>query len=73
MTEVRFHRDLYRATAVDRAVASLASYATFERADEASHFVVRVAASTPVRERRVAGEVSNFALGLTVNERGKRR
>jgi hypothetical protein len=77
MTELRLHRDLYRATAVDEAVASLASYATFERADEATHFVVRISATTPVRERRIAGEVSNFALGLTVNargnERGKRR
>ncbi len=73
MTELRFHRDLYRQAAVDKAVEALASYATFSRADEATHFVVKIEAATPVRERRVAGEVSNFALGLTVNQRGKRR
>jgi hypothetical protein len=73
VTELRFHRDLYREAAVEKAVASLASYATFERADEATHFVVRITAASPVRERRIAGEVSNFALGLTVNDRGRRR
>jgi hypothetical protein len=72
VTELRFHRDLYRQAAVDEAVHALASYATLSRADEATHFVVRVEAATPVRERRVAGEVSNFALGLTVNSKNAR-
>jgi hypothetical protein len=72
VTKLRFHRDLYRQAAVDKAVDALASYATFSRADESTHFVVKIEAATPVRERRVAGEVSNFALGLTVNSKNAR-
>jgi hypothetical protein len=64
--EVRFHRAIYRGEAVDEAVKALATYAELERAEEKEHWVVRVVAKTPARERRVAGELGNRALGLTV-------
>jgi hypothetical protein len=69
--ELRFHRELYRGECVDQAMKALAAYASFERAEEASHWVVRVSASSPERERRVAGELGNHALGLTIR-RGAR-
>ncbi len=70
MTEVRFHRDVYRGTAVDEAVKVFGSYATFELREEPQHWVVQISAATPERERRVAGEFGNYALGLTVKSGG---
>ena len=66
MKELRLHRDLYRNEAVDEATEALAAYATIDRAEEPAHWVVRVTAANPERERRVAGEIANRALGLTV-------
>jgi hypothetical protein len=71
MMALRLHRDLYLGPAVDEAVAVFAPHATIERKDEPSHWVVQIAAATPQRERRVAGELGNYALGLTV--KGRRR
>ncbi len=66
MTELRFHRDLYDGQAVDEAIKTFDRYATIERAEEDTHWVVRLSADAPSRERRVAGELANFALGLTI-------
>jgi hypothetical protein len=66
VTSVRFHREIYRGTAVDEAVKVFAAYATFELAEEAEHWVVRVTGADARRERRVAGELANYALGLTI-------
>ena len=68
MRELRFRRDLYAGEAVDEAAGALASYATIEREQEPTHWVVRVTAPSPERERRVAGEIANRALGTTVRE-----
>lgn len=72
MTELSFNRELYQGTAVDEAVKVFAGFATFELAEAPRHFIVRVSAATPERERQVAGELSNYALGLTVKNRGAR-
>lgn len=69
MIELRFHRDLYRGESVDAAAKALSPYATsVDRAEEPTHWVLRVTAATPERERRVAGEIANRALGTTVRE-----
>jgi hypothetical protein len=70
MIELRLHRALYRGECVDEALKALAAYASFERAEEPEHWVVRVTAASPERERRVAGELGNRALGLTVRRGG---
>lgn len=70
MIELRFHRELYDATAVDEALKTFDGYATFERDDVPSHFVVRLTAGEDARERRIAAELSNFALGLTIRKGG---
>ncbi|HET6584390.1 MAG TPA: HxsD-like protein [Nannocystaceae bacterium] len=70
MIELRFHRELYAGTAIDAALARLAGFASFERSEDGSYFVVRVSASSPARARKVAGELGNFALGLTVEGSG---
>ena len=69
MTELRFHRDLYDGAAVDEAIKTFDRFATIERAEEESHWIVRLstdASGSKERERRIAGELANFALGLTI-------
>ena len=65
MTELRFAKDVYDGRAVDAAVQAFARYARLEASDEPGHWVVRVTAATPARERTVAGELGNHALGAT--------
>lgn len=70
MIELRFHRHVYRGTAVDEAVKVFGSHATFELSEEPEHWLVRISAKTPERERKIAGELGNYALGLTVKAGG---
>lgn len=70
MREVRFHRELYRGELVDQAIKVYERYASIERAEDGSYWVARIGASSPERERRVADELANYALGLTVQQRG---
>lgn len=70
MRELRFHRELYRGESVDEAIRTFEPYATIERSAEPSHWVVRVACATEARERRVADELANYALGKTLESRG---
>ena len=51
-----------------RAMSWFDGFATFEREIDGEHFVVRVNGATD--ERRLAGELANFALGLTVEQGG---
>jgi hypothetical protein len=67
--ELRLHRELYRGTAIDEAVKLYGPHATFELAEGPSYWTVRLTAASPERERRVAGELANYALGLTVRAR----
>ncbi|MCL2450361.1 MAG: HxsD-like protein [Polyangiaceae bacterium] len=69
MIELRLRRPIYDAGAVAQAVHVYAAHAAIERCDDAEYSVVRVSAATPERERRVAGELGNYALGLTVKAR----
>jgi hypothetical protein len=71
VTELRFHRTLYRGTAVDEAIKVYTSYATLEPLEEGDHWVVRVSSTSPARERRIARELANYALGLTVAAHGR--
>jgi hypothetical protein len=69
VTTLRLHRDLYQGPALDEALGLFAEHGTFERKDEPLHWVVHITARTPERERRIAGELGNYALGLTVKGR----
>ena len=73
MIELRFHRDLYAGTAIDAALVRLSGYAAFERAVDGEHFVVKVLGDDDKRVRKVARELGNFALGLTVEKGGPDR
>lgn len=65
MIERRFHRKIYSAAAVDGAVKTYARFAVVEVIDEENHRVVRITGKKPERERRIADELANYALGLT--------
>lgn len=68
MIERRFHRSIYDVRAVEGAVRALERFATMSLAEEGEHHVVRVTAKSPARERKVADELCNHALGLTRRE-----
>lgn len=70
MRELRLHKELYRADSVDEASQIFERYARLERADDDAYFVVRVAHGKESRERRIADELANYALGLTIKRRG---
>jgi hypothetical protein len=69
VTPLRLHRDLYAGVAVDAAMGVYAPHATLERHDTPPYWVVEITARSPERERRIAGELGNYALGLTVKGR----
>src|SRR5690606_31788820 len=68
--ELRLHRELYRGEHVDQAIKIYDRFAKIERAEEESHWIVRLEATSPERERKIAGELANYALGLTIQQRG---
>ena len=70
---LRLHREVYAGTAIDAALQRFAAVATFERAIEGDYFVVRAELGDGDRARRIAGELANFALGLTVEQGGPDR
>jgi hypothetical protein len=66
--ELRFHRGLYLGNAVDEAVQVFAKFGRFELSEEPGYWCVRVEAKSAARERQLVGELSNYALGLTVRQ-----
>lgn len=68
MKALCFHRDLYPGEAVDAAIKTFEPWARITRESSASHWIVEITARSPSAERRVAGELANFALGLTVRQ-----
>lgn len=70
MRELRLHRELYRGECVEEALAAYARFARFERDDDDAYWVVRIDGGSPRRERRIADELANYALGLTIRSRG---
>jgi hypothetical protein len=65
MTELRFHRSLYEGVAVDEAAKLYAPHAEIVLTEEADYWVVRIAGRSDDQERRVAGELANYSLGLS--------
>ena len=67
MIELRLHRELYRDASIAAAIRTYDRFAKIERAEDGAYWIVRVEA--PERERRIADELGNYALGLTIQER----
>ena len=69
---LRLHTAIYAGTAIDAALQRFAALGTFERSIDGDYFVVRADLDAD-RGRRIAGELANFALGLTVEQGGPDR
>ena len=69
MRTLKFHHHVYSGRAIDDALGRLARFGNIDRSFEGEYFVVHVSAGSPAKERQLAGEIANHALGLTV-ERG---
>jgi hypothetical protein len=68
VTALRLHRSIYAGEAVDEAVKRFQPFGVFELREEPDHWVVEIHGGE--RERRIAGELGNYALGLTVKRGG---
>ena len=66
MTEVGFHKELYDGEAVDEAAKTYEGFATIERVVEEHRWLVRITAAAAEREARIANELANYALGITI-------
>jgi hypothetical protein len=70
VTELVFRADLYSGRAVDLAVKVFAPFASFDLEETTDAWVVRVEAKPPHDEQAICNELSNYALGATIEERG---
>jgi hypothetical protein len=70
VTELRLNRALYAESAIDEAVATFAAHAEIARAEEGELIVLAISSERAGRAERVAKELANFALGLTIQARG---
>ena len=70
MIELRFDPELYSGKAIDFAVKTFESFAKIETSQEADAFIVRVAVEPGADhdEGTIADELSNFALGTTIEQ-----
>ncbi len=73
MIELRFHKELYDGAAVDQAQKTYGAFAELSLSEESVCWVVQVVHADPARERRVASELSNFALGVTIERKNGAR
>ena len=69
---LRFDREIYAGEAVDEAVKIYSPYAEFELSESPSSWEVTLKAKSEARERKIARELGNYALGLTLRKRGQR-
>ena len=72
MRELRFDKAIYVGEAVDEAVKQFDRFADFELEEKDDAWVVKLTAKKAKLEKRIAGELGNFALGLTIKNRGVR-
>ncbi|HJK89487.1 MAG TPA: HxsD-like protein [Polyangiaceae bacterium LLY-WYZ-15_(1-7)] len=69
MRELRFPKEVYPGAHVDAAMKVYARFGEFEREESETHWVVRITSGSRAKERRLAGELGNYALGLTIQGR----
>lgn len=72
MRELRLHRTVYSENAIAEAIGVFADYATIDQSVSDQHFVVRISSESATRERKIAGELGNYALGVSVRDLGER-
>ena len=66
MRTLRFPKAVYPGEQVDAAIKVYERFGTLGQSEEEGHWVVTIEASSPGRERKLEGELANYALGLTI-------
>lgn len=69
MRVVKFDKAIYLGEQVDAAVKVYTRFGTLNLSDTEQAWVVEVDAGNESRDKRLAGEIANYALGLTVRMR----
>ncbi len=69
---LRFHREFYDGMAVDAAVKTFEDYGSFALSETESHWIVEVSGREGPALRELAGELQNYALGLSIDQRASR-
>lgn len=69
MRTLRFPKSLYPGEHVDQALKVYERFGTLERAEDEAAWIVHIEAGSRAKARRLAGEIGNYALGLTVKNR----
>ena len=67
---LRLHSGLYIAKAIEEAIDLYRGHAEITRAEDGEHTVLSIASQRPARAEKVAKELANYALGLTIQARG---
>jgi hypothetical protein len=70
---MRLHCELYSAPALASAIQVFEGYASVTMRKDEQYFLVTVSADSETVEDRVAAELSNYALALTIEERRSQR
>jgi hypothetical protein len=65
----RFHHEIYSLRALERCLEVFGGVARLELAQELPHYRITVEGADPGVEAEVAGELSNYALALTIEEK----
>ena len=68
--DLRFHRDLYAGPAIDEAVKVFARFGEFHLTEAPDAWCLRMRALRPAQTKKLAHELANYALGLTVQRGG---
>ena len=66
---LRLHHDLYSPSAIDEALELYGAHAQIARGQEGDHVVLSIVSPRAGRAERVARELANYALGLTIQKR----
>lgn len=69
MKTLRFEKTLYDGAQVDAALQVYARFGDFAQKETDDAWFVEVSSGSPEKERRLAGELANYALGLTIRSR----
>ncbi len=69
MATLRFHQNLYSAGAIEAAMKVFGDHGTFDLQTREPYFELSVEAAEPADEDALLGELSNYALALTIEEK----
>ncbi|MFW5878770.1 MAG: HxsD-like protein [Myxococcota bacterium] len=69
MRALKLHHDLYSSMAVEEACNAFAGHASIESRQEKPYFELSISATDGADEDELVGELANYILALTVEEK----